>query len=89
MEAIMNILANVLRARRRRLAASQLRALPPHLLSDIGVEPDRIDETVSQILAAQAAAEAPAIRPASEPLAFKPAALSHTGDWPYSSRRAA
>ena len=85
----MNILANILRARRRRLAASQLRALPRHLLSDIGVEPDRIDETVSQILAAQAAAQAPAEGPASEPLPLKPAAFSHTGDWPYSSRRAA
>lgn len=38
-------------ARRRRLAARELRALGPEILGDIGVEPDRIRETVSGMLA--------------------------------------
>jgi uncharacterized protein YjiS (DUF1127 family) len=81
MEENMNILANLIQANRRRLAARQLRALSPRLLRDIGVEPDRIDETVTQMLAAQAHSQAKSPRP--------PAVFSHTGDWPYSTRRAA
>ena len=44
-------------ARRRRLAARELRALGPEILGDIGVEPDRIRETVSGMLAASETAE--------------------------------
>ncbi len=48
----MTIIERLRQAQRRRQAARQLRALPPELLSDIGIEPDRIDEAVASMAAA-------------------------------------
>jgi uncharacterized protein YjiS (DUF1127 family) len=84
MEVIMTILAKLRRAIRRRQAVRQLRALPPEILSDIGVEPDRIYEAVTGMLNASGQAEekAQAPRPAAyrEPkpdaLLFKAAVFS-------------
>ena len=53
----MKLIEKLLEARRRRLAAQDLRALGPEVLGDIGVEPGRIHETVSGMLAARKAAE--------------------------------
>ncbi|MGH6923369.1 MAG: DUF1127 domain-containing protein [Propylenella sp.] len=84
----MNIVASLRQAQRRRQAARQLRALDSRLLVDMGIDPDRIDETVKQMAAAQEAAEANA--PWDGRAARKRRApVLTTGNWPYSTRRAA
>ncbi len=81
----MHIIENIREAHRRRQAARDLRALSPDVLRDIGIEPDRIDAAVSQMLAAK-----PAVRTAASAL---PAALHAKtaviagGAWPYTWRR--
>jgi uncharacterized protein YjiS (DUF1127 family) len=57
MEVIMTILAKFRQAVRRRQAVRQLRALPPEILTDIGIEPDRIHEAVTGMLKASGQAE--------------------------------
>jgi uncharacterized protein YjiS (DUF1127 family) len=69
MEVIMTILAKIRRAIRRRQATRQLRALPPEILRDIGIEPDGIPETVSGMLNAQEQGEAKARAP--RPAAYR------------------
>ena len=78
----MNIFAKLRRAQRRRDAVRQLRALPPELLSDIGIEPDQIDEAVASIAAGAPPAAGGTASSVEAPV------FTH-GDWPYSSRRAA
>lgn len=77
----MTILARIRQAQRRRQAARELRALPPELLNDIGIEPDRIDEAVASI-----EARAPRAIGAEAPLTTP---VASRGDWPYSTRPAA
>ncbi len=47
----MSIFTIFTRARRRRQTARDLKSLPPALLRDIGIEPDRIDEAASGLVA--------------------------------------
>lgn len=68
-------------ARRRQLAARDLRALGPEILGDIGVEPDRIRETVSGMLAASKAAEG-------QTASQRPAPQEAASVWPESARTA-
>ncbi len=71
----MNIFAAFARARRRRQTANDLKSLPPALLRDLGIEPDRIDEAASGLVARM---EEPAVerRAPRAPVAIKPATAS-------------
>jgi uncharacterized protein YjiS (DUF1127 family) len=77
----MNPLSRIFGGRRRRLGIRDLRALPPELLLDIGVEPDRIGAVMLQARRA-----APKARRAKAP-DFALPGLSNSA-WPYPWRGA-
>jgi uncharacterized protein YjiS (DUF1127 family) len=75
----MSVFAKIQEARRRRLAIRDLRGLSPQILSDIGIEPDQIDNAVSEAIRSnRAARRSPAFA----------APLHGSGAWPYPWRRA-
>lgn len=78
----MSILANILEARRRRQTISDLRAMSPEILLDIGIEPDRIDAVVSEAVRSRRAQRPPHLNAP----AFAAPGLSN-GVWPYVWRR--
>ncbi len=78
----MSILAKISEARRRRQAVRDLKMLSPEILLDIGIEPDRIDAVVSEVIREHSA---PKTRPTAR---WTPPAVSAHGAWPYPSRRA-
>jgi uncharacterized protein YjiS (DUF1127 family) len=88
MEDNMNTVASLRQAQRRRQAVRQLRALDSRLLVDMGIDPDSLDETVKQMMATQEKAEANALW-AGRAARRRRAAVLTTGDWPYSTQRAA
>lgn len=87
----MSIIAKLRLAHRRRKAARELRAMDPHVLRDIGVEPGQIDAAVSGLLGkaeAQRPAPEPYRKPQPDAIAFKASVFSKV-DWPYDHRRVA
>lgn len=78
----MNTLARFFEARRRRLAVRDLRALPPNILLDIGIEPGRIDSVVAEAMDSQR--EAKPTRQCTP--RFAAPGLSRNA-WPYPWRR--
>jgi uncharacterized protein YjiS (DUF1127 family) len=78
----MSILANILEARRRRQTISDLRAMSPEILLDIGIEPDRIDAVVSEAVRSRRAQRPPQLNAPT----FSAPGLSN-GAWPYVWRR--
>jgi uncharacterized protein YjiS (DUF1127 family) len=81
MEMAMSILSRIHEARVRRLARRDLKALSPELLRDIGIEPEGIDEAVTQVMAAKARNARSHHRAPATP-GFS------NGDWPYRWGRA-
>jgi uncharacterized protein YjiS (DUF1127 family) len=87
----MSIIAKLRLAYRRRKAARELRAMEPHVLRDIGIEPGQIDAAVSGLLGEAETPRSvpePYRRPQPDAIAFKSAVFSKV-DWPYDHRRAA
>ncbi len=76
----MNPLSKFLETRRRRAAIHDLRALPPELLLDIGIEPDQIGAVASGPFNKRAAR-----MPSGEAPAFATPGLSNSA-WPYPGR---
>ena len=74
----MSPISKFFEARRRRLAIRDLKALPPEVLRDIGIEPDRI----ATVAAASSGDKGPRKPPPLRGPAFADSA------WPYPWRRA-
>lgn len=81
----MNIFAKFAESRRRRQAARQLRAFPDALLRDIGIEPHRIDDAVSGMLAQRSPTPEKKRQRTHNPLFFISPLVR---DWPHPHQRA-
>lgn len=84
----MNVIQDVLRARKRRLAMRDLRSLSSHQLRDIGIEPGGIEAAVSKMLADRAATPQESGAARTDARSPKPAVVA-SSPRPYSQRRAA
>jgi len=77
----MNPISKFFEARRRRLGIHDLKALPPELLRDIGIEPDRIHAIVAGVQKEKRTATRRAVPHVAGP------GLSNS-TWPYPCQRA-
>jgi uncharacterized protein YjiS (DUF1127 family) len=85
MEMNMSILARIREARVRRTTTRELRAMPPELLRDIGIEPDNIESAVTGVIAQRSATRPHARGFHDRPLTGPSVS---NGAWPYPWRHA-
>ncbi|WP_026379532.1 DUF1127 domain-containing protein [Afifella pfennigii] len=76
----MQFIQNMMRARRRRKAAQELRGLSPEILRDIGIEPDQVGRVAADMAAGRETEMERYRRPEPDALLYK-ASLFMPIDW--------